>query len=153
MGSGERHIGLKMGSTIDIGGKKRRKSSALREEIMANMTPIEKFFGGKFNNFVKKYKWVLFFSLSMWSVVSLVTASKIGPLTSEESFLPDGHWAKTGQKMATEGYNTGDEDLSIDITIYWGVKGINKEGIDQWNPKDMGKIRWDMEFDISLETS
>lgn len=30
----------------------------------------------------------------------------------------------------TTGYNSGSEDLSIDIVMYWGVKGINKDDID-----------------------
>jgi len=27
--------------------------------------------------------------------------------------------------------------------VFWGVKGINKDNIDQWDAADLGKIKWD----------
>lgn len=57
--------------------------------------------------------------------MSLFAASKLGPLTEDESFLPEDHWAEEGLNIITDGYYTGDEDLSIKMQIFWGVRKID----------------------------
>lgn len=38
-----------------------------------------------------------------------------------------------------------------DVEFYWGAKGIDKEGVNQWDPEEIGKTIWDDEFDPSSE--
>jgi hypothetical protein len=117
------------------------------------MTMMEIFFGGKFNNFVKKFRWVIFLVLTAWSIVSIVLATKLGPLTEEESFLPSDHWAEYAMKIVFYGYFSGAEDLTIEIDLFWGVKSLDKGGIKQWDTKDRGDIKWwsEEQFDPSSE--
>jgi len=32
------------------------------------------------------------------------------------------------------------------MNFFWGVNGINKNDIDQWDSSDLGKIKWDKDF-------
>jgi hypothetical protein len=31
----------------------------------------------------------------------------------------------------------------------WGIRGINKAGVDSFNVTDIGKVVWDTNFDLS----
>lgn len=113
------------------------------------LSRVVKFFGEKFNGCIKKFKWIFIIVIGAWSIVSCVLATKLGPLTKEESFLPPEHWAEEYLDLATKGYNSGDQDLSLEMEIFWGVKGINKGDVDQWDASDMGKIKWDSNFNLA----
>lgn len=40
--------------------------------------------------------------------------------------------------------NFSEENLfTLSINIFWGVKGINKEGINIWDPTDLGEAQLD----------
>ena len=35
------------------------------------------------------------------------------------------------------------------IEFMWGIRGINKAGVDSFNATDIGKVVWDTNFDLS----
>lgn len=40
-----------------------------------------------------------------------------------------------------------------DVNYYWGAKEIDSEGVNRWDPDDVGQIIWNEEFDPSTEES
>lgn len=48
------------------------------------------------------------------------------------------------------GYNSGVSDITVDFSLFWGVKGIDQSGVDQWDAQDIGEIEWDYDFDITV---
>ena len=55
--------------------------------------------------------------------------------------------------MMNEDFYTGENDISIEIEIFWGVDKIDKDDIDRWDPEDLGKMKWDDNFNMALESS
>ena len=45
------------------------------------------------------------------------------------------------------GFNEGNHAQTIIVDIMWGLKGINKVGVDRFNASDIGVADWDLTFD------
>ena len=43
-------------------------------------------------------------------------------------------------------FANGDDD--IHATVYFGVEGIDKEGVSRWDPVNIGKVIFDENFSI-----
>lgn len=52
---------------------------------------IERFFGGIWNFYVFKFRYIIILIFTVWLVISIIIAVDIGPLTEEEEFLPSDH--------------------------------------------------------------
>jgi len=110
---------------------------------------VDKFFGDTFNNFIQKFRWVFIGVIGAWSIASCFIAAQLSPLTKEESFLPKHYWAEKYLDISIDGYHSGAQDFAIEMYIFWGVDGIDKGEIDQWDPSDLGKIKWNKDFDMA----
>lgn len=113
---------------------------------MAERSKVDKFFGETFNHFINRFKILFIVIIGIWSIASCIVATQLSPLTEEESFLPDSYWAEKYLDVSLEGYNSGSQDFAIEMNFFWGVNGINKNNIDQWDSSDLGKIKWDKDF-------
>ena len=49
----------------------------------------------------------------------------------------------------SENYNQGAEEGAIKVHLMFGLKGIDKDGLDQWDPNELGKLEYDNDFDLS----
>lgn len=91
---------------------------------------------------------VLFFAAiggtSMWY------ATKISPLTKQEEFLPvTNQLIKMRINLEERFVATSISKDNLMVKIHWGVKGLDRDGVGAWNVTDVGKLIWDMDFDIS----
>ena len=50
-----------------------------------------------------------------------------------EQYFGEEHPAQVAFDKIVYGFNEGDQAQSIVVDIMWGVKGINKEGVDRFN--------------------
>ena len=50
--------------------------------------------------------------------------------------------------MANE-FNQGAEDSSIKVHLMFGLSGIDKEEVDQWDPTQLGELEYDNDFDLT----
>lgn len=41
------------------------------------------------------------------------------------------------------------DESYVDVTVFWGVKDIDREGENQWDPEFIGEVIWDDKFDMS----
>lgn len=79
--------------------------SAEAPKVQKSKTDI--FFAHTFNNMIKKYKWIFIIIIGAWSIVSIVMALKLSPLTKEESFMPSDFWAEKYLDVSIDGFNSG----------------------------------------------
>lgn len=35
------------------------------------------------------------------------------------------------------------------MRFFWGVKDLDNDDVDMWDPTELGKLKWDESFDIS----
>ena len=114
---------------------------------------MEAFFGGFFNDNVVKFRYVIIILVLIWSIISIVFTSMISPMTEEIAFMPDDYWTEKAFNLLKEGYYSGETDIAIEINFFWGVAGLDISERGMWDPKDLGKLKWDSDFDITRTDS
>jgi len=55
-------------------------------------------------------------------------------------------------KIMEDDFLTADNS-AIRVSIFWGIKDINKDNIDPWDPADLGEVVFDDKFDLSAVES
>ena len=75
-------------------------------------------------------------------------ARKISPLTQREEFVDEDHPIMKTLRTMEDDFVTADNS-AIRVAIFWGVKGINKDNTDRWDPSDLGEVIFDDKFDLS----
>lgn len=98
------------------------------------MTCITKFFSTSFNDTVFSCRYLLIFCFIFIGVVAGVIASNIGPLTSQEEYLPRDDPLMVLQNEVETNFVTLGSFLSaanmrgnIYVSLCWGVKGLNRD--------------------------
>lgn len=74
-------------------------------------------------------------------------------MTKDIQFLPDDFWLQEAEVTLRNDYFSGSNDLSIDMRFFWGVKDLNNDDVNMWDPSELGKLKWDNNFDISEPSS
>ena len=46
-------------------------------------------------------------------------------------------------------FNSGNFDTAMTVTIMHGLKGLDKDGLSQWDIENPGKLTYDNDFDLS----
>ena len=88
----------------------------------------------------------------MFTLFAAYFARQIEEIPGDQYLLPDNFPLIKGLQIEK---NLFDEStiLNPHVNIYWGVKGINRENKDKWDPEDLGEIILDDLFELgSLET-
>jgi preprotein translocase subunit SecG len=78
-----------------------------QEDDLENFGFMERFFGGPWNNFVKKFRWVLIALFLGWVIAAAIIASKLRPITKQEQFLPDDHPFQVQSVISQEKFLSG----------------------------------------------
>ena len=111
-------------------------------------SPLERFFGGPWNWFIGKVKWVIFLVVIAWAAFAIWRAILMGPLTETENYLPESHYLSQAFDMADK-YYAGDDESAIKVHLMFGIKGIDKDGVGIWDPSELGKLEYDDNFDLT----
>lgn len=118
------------------------------ESDVPELGQIEKFFGGKWNYWVYKTRYVIIFIMLGWTIFAITKAKDIGPLTEKEEFLPADHQISIVRDTLKEKFSSANEN-PIKVTIFWGVKELIKDDVGLWDATDMGKVVMDDKFTLS----
>ena len=70
-------------------------------------------------------------------------------LSKEEEYLPNGHFIIKAKSIITKQFLVQLEGDFTDVDIIFGVKSLNKEEVQWWDPNGIGKPIWDRNFDIT----
>ncbi len=96
-----------------------------------------------------KMRWAVLAFFFVLFVLVVVSAVNLQPLSKQEEFLPESHYTGRGIKWTDEEFGLTDRDTTVEITITWGVQGINRDGVSQWVPTEKGTPIFDTNFDAS----
>ena len=103
---------------------------------------VERFFEQSWNTTVRFFRWLIVLLFLGWTGYACYIAKDISPLTENEQFFQEDHYLPTVAKVLREEFSSGNL-FELSITIFWGVKGINKEQVNYWDPNDMGDAQLD----------
>lgn len=81
-----------------------------------------------------------------------IYASKIGPLSSEEEFLPSDHPIIDAMLTFQNEFTGGGNDVLV-VNMFWGVKDLDRSQGNHWDTEYIGEAEMDPDFDLSPEES
>jgi len=96
-----------------------------------------------------KARWFVLAGFAVLFILAVVSAVNLQPLSKQEEFLPESHYTGRGIKWTDEEFGLTDRDTTVEITLTWGVTGINRDGVSQWKPTEKGSPIFDGAFDPS----
>ena len=82
-------------------------------------------------------------------IAGVALGAQLQPLSEQEQFLPDTHYTGRGLKWTDERFGLTAQDRTVEVTITWGVSGIDRDGTDVYDPLDKGTPIFDSTFDPS----
>ena len=95
-----------------------------------------------------RYVLVVFFAI--FGIGAIVIASNIGPLTEQEEYLDYDTPIMVTQKLVEDNFlSTSSLKESLVVRLNWGVKGLDRSDVGAWDPKDMGELIWDEDFNVA----
>jgi len=90
---------------------------------------------------------VIWAGLAIWRITQFEPAKEALKMLSD-----DHHITKLRNSLRYE-YHTGEDDNSIQVSFIWGIKGLSKKGVSQWDASNRGTNVYDDDFDMSAPAS
>lgn len=84
---------------------------------------------------------VALLALTAWA------SSTLAPLSKQEEWFPTWHFVGRAMELAQDTFGATENDQKVDVTITWGVEGVDREGTYAFDPNDIGKPIWYTAFD------
>lgn len=109
---------------------------------------LDIFFRGPWNDFVYKLRFPIIAIFIIWGIIASVYAGQIGPLSSEEEFLPSDHEIQMALNIIQDKFSGGGND-ALNVYLFWGISDLNKEGGSHWDAEFIGEAIMDDNFDLS----
>ena len=109
---------------------------------------IERFFGLKWAQFIIKAKYIILAIFAVIFGVCLYLATGLEALDESETWFSEDHYMQQVLYLAQD-FSVSEEDGLVDVSVVWGVKGVNRKGSNYWDPEDYGSVVWDDTFDMS----
>lgn len=111
-----------------------------------------------FNSFVRKLNWLIIVIAAIWTLSAAFIIFEgwqlnyLKPLSEPENFLPKENPYIMQQEMLEKYYSTN-EDKQLDVTIFFGVKMVDRTNVAHWDVVNVGNVIFDDKFSISDEQS
>ena len=121
---------------------------------VAKLRPIEWFYREPFFQFVSHsvIKWILVAGFFALLVIGFYNASLLETPAQQEAWYPDTHLMQSFSENRQR-FMSSDEDRVVPVDIYWGLRGMDVEGVDKYNPRERGELVLDDAFDASSEAA
>ena len=105
---------------------------------------------GPFNKVVYKCRFLFFFVLLVFGILSAAVATQMGPLTSLESMLRPDHPLMDSKKIMLGEFVVGEgSPSSLEVALTWGVKGMDRSSVGRWESANPGVLEWDDGFTVA----
>lgn len=92
----------------------------------------------------------------MLGICAAIIASRIGPLTKQEEYIPSSDPYTLLQNEVEQNFvqlgafsSAANVRGPIFVNLNWGVKGLNREDTDLWTASQRGQLIWDEDFTVS----
>jgi len=110
---------------------------------------LERMFGGPFVDSLNKWPvkgpaMILFATLLG---IGLWKTQELEPPSKQESFWPDEHLSSRFERAQSE-FASSAEDETATVTLFWGVKGLDRSDVSKWDSDAFGVAIWDESFDL-----
>lgn len=132
-----------------MGLRERLWKTKLRQ---GNLRPLECFFHGPWVKFIHNARILLVLSIPVLLSVSIYLATKLDSPPEGEDLLPHSHPMMQALR-ARDGFGVLDENGRLQVSITWGIKGIDRTGTTGFDSSKLGRVQLDRSFDLKLEAT
>ena len=102
---------------------------------------------------VFKCRYFIIFIFVIWTVFAVDRSLNLGPLTQREEYLPTDHPLIKTRDTIENDFVAGGGTNSIIVSIFFGIKDIDKSKVSMWDPTNLGEVIYDDDFDMISEES
>jgi len=134
---------------------RKKKGGDAEKEVDADVPQAKealmtRFFGGPFNLALFKLRYVVTAIGTLAGCFVIYYATKIGPLSKQEDFLPPNTPIVKLNNIINDEFAAIDSNKNqIKVKIFWGVKDLDKKDVGLWDATDLGELVWDPDFTVS----
>ena len=98
---------------------------------------------------VKIFPLIILIILSSFSIFNIVQASLLSPPVEQEKWFANEHMYTGFVDSMTNDFKGSNQDEYTQIYITWGIKGVNRDKYNFWEPNDYrGEVEFYDNFDI-----
>eukprot|EP00003_Mantamonas_plastica_P033189 TRINITY_DN937_c0_g1_i7.p1 TRINITY_DN937_c0_g1~~TRINITY_DN937_c0_g1_i7.p1 ORF type:complete len:810 (-),score=255.54 TRINITY_DN937_c0_g1_i7:111-2540(-) len=119
------------------------------EMDVESLRAVEMFFYKTWSPFIEKYHKPLLVFFAALLILAVSVASQMQPLTKQEQWYPDDYPFGKAQTALQDAFLQSDEDGTVEVRFIWGIKSIDRTGTSQYDPDDIGSVKYDDDFDLS----
>jgi hypothetical protein len=111
---------------------------------------IETFMGKYLNRFTKAGRFVIVAVFIGLMIGGVCLASQMKSLSETEKFLPADMPSYEAMFAVREEFHQGSiDDIAIKVDFVFGVKSLDTQGTDKFDPLDVGQPVWDYDFTLA----
>lgn len=114
----------------------------------AEYRALERFFRGPWHSVICKARFFIFSLAISLVAVSIWLATRLGPPTTEENFLPSDHPFSTAFDTIRQAFPVSEASSQLNVRITWGIKDVDRKGTSKFDVSKLGTIIFDDEFDF-----
>ena len=96
-------------------------------------------------------RWFIVIIFLAWAGVAIWQSTMVTTLTESEDFMPASHETRKGYAMSVDNFTTADS--RPEVTLFWGVQGIDKSSANQFNVSNVGEVVLDSKFNLAKSQS
>ena len=115
---------------------------------------IEKFFREKFAPMINNPKARIGIAVALvaWLIPAVIFVFQLVPTTEPEQFLNPNHPFQKAINVLNNNFGTNSQDPGIDIFYVWGLKDVNRDGVDILiNSSYVGKAQYEEKFKFNAK--
>ncbi|KAJ3439580.1 sterol-sensing domain [Anaeramoeba flamelloides] len=138
-------------SKTDQKKKKTQEKEKEKKIKVDDLRFLEKYFYKYHASWIKKYRWAIVIIFLGIAIGFGIQASKLEPSEEPSEYLPDDNFLMRAYTIESEHFSTG--DMVGTIYIQWGVKSIDRDGVDPLEVDELGKPIYDEDWKPNLKSS
>jgi hypothetical protein len=137
----------------DESARSGRPRSESRMDV-AKLRPIEWFYREPFHACVAHpvIKFFVVASFAALLAIGVKMASELETPAEQEAWYPDTHLMQSFSNNRRR-FMSSDEDRVVPVDLFWGLGGMDIEGVDKYDPRQRGVLELDALFDASSEAA
>lgn len=103
-------------------------------------------------NGIKVISLIIVLGLTGYGVFSFYYAAQLSPPVEQERWFTGGHMYNGFVDSMTNDFKSNNINEYSEITLAWGIKGVDRSKFNRWEPNDFrGTVQFNEDFDISSD--
>ena len=92
-------------------------------------------------------------ALLIWIGIAAWRVSMLERADEALQRLRSNHWLRKLETTLIDDMHKSSDTSSLRVYFVWGIAGLDRSNVDQWDPTDIGKVVYDNQFDMSSEAN